>query len=168
MDVKPVIFETQISLLLHLIGTRYLYISPAIVQALGGKFSMRLLCTVNSQITFQCGLVSLGEGAAYISINQKRMKQLGVEVGDTVTVKLEKDESEYGVEVPEELTELFAQDDEGFERFKFLPAGKQRYILNHVSSVKDSQKRIERAVLLITNLKKCKPGKESFREMLGK
>ena len=168
MDVKPVIFETQISLLLHLIGMRYLYISPARVQALGGKFSMRLLCTVNSQITFQCGLVSLGEGAAYISINQKRMKQLGVEVGDTVTVKLEKDESEYGVEVPEELTELFAQDDEGFERFKFLPAGKQRYILNHVSSVKDSQKRIERAVLLITNLKKCKPGKESFREMLGK
>ena len=168
MDVKPVIFETQISLLLHLIGTRYLYISPAIVKALGGKFSMRLLCTVNDQLTFQCGLVSLGEGAAYISINQKRMKQLGVEVGDTVNVKLEKDESEYGVEVAEELTELFAQDEEGFKRFKALPAGKQRYILNHVSSVKDSQKRIERAIMLITNLKNCKLGKESFREILGK
>jgi len=168
MDVKPVIFETQISTLLHLVGMRYLYISPAIVKVLGGKFSMRLLCTVNNQLTFQCGLVSLGEGAAYISINQKRMKQLGVEVGDTVSVKLEKDESEYGVEVPEELTELLAQDDEGFERFKALVPGKQRYILNYITSVKDSQKRIERAIMLITNLKKCKPGKISFREMLGK
>lgn len=168
MDVKPVEFETQISTLLHLVGMRYLYIAPQIVQTLGGKFSLRLLCTINHQLTFQCGLVAFGEGAAYISINQKRMKQLGLAVGDTVTVKLEKDESEYGVEVAEELTALFAQDEEGYARFKALPAGKQRYILNYVTSVKDSQKRIDRAVLLITNLKKCKPGKESFRELLGK
>ncbi len=161
-------FKTTIGILTHLVGMRYLHIPGSIVLALGGKFALRLICTVNGQLSFQCGLVSLGNGDAYISINQKRMKQLGLEIGDTVDLKLEKDNSEYGIEVPEELTELFAQDKEGFERFKALPAGKQRYILNYVSMVKDTQKRIDRSVLLITNLKKCKPGKESFREMLGK
>lgn len=163
-----VTFQTTIGTLDYLMGMRYLHIPGAIVQELGGKLALRLLCTVNDSLTFQGGFVSLGNGDAYISINQKRMKELGVEIGDTVELKLEKDKSEYGVPVPEELIELFAQDEEGFDRFKGLPPGKQRYILNHVAGVKDTQKRIDRAVLLITNLKKCKPGKEGFREMLGK
>lgn len=169
MEVKDsVSFSTTIGTLSHLVGTRYLHIPASIVQELGGKLSLRLLCTVNGKLTFQGGFVSLGNGDAYISINQKRMKELGVETGDTVQLKLEKDNSEYGVPVPEELVELFAQDEEGFGRFKALAKGMQRYILNHVSSVKSPQKRVDRAVMLISNLKKCKPGKERFREILGK
>ncbi|MGZ4056577.1 MAG: YdeI/OmpD-associated family protein, partial [Bacteroidia bacterium] len=59
------------------------------------------------------------------------------------------------------------QDEEGMRRFKMLTKGKQRYIIYYVAMVKSSQKRIDRAILLITNLKKTKEGKESFREMLG-
>lgn len=165
---NSVSFNTIIGTLPHLVGMRYMEIPPNIVQQLGGKFSLRLICTVNGQLSFQGGLVSLGEGAAYISINQKRMKELGVDVGDSVHLKLDKDESEYGLPVPEELIELFAQDDEGFNRFKGLAKGMQRYILNYVDTVKSPQKRVDRAILLITNLKKCKEGKETFRQILGK
>lgn len=165
--MEPIQFKTVINTLPHLVGTRYMEIPPNIVAALGGKYSLRLICTVNGSLSFQGGLVSLGNGYAYISINQKRMKQLGVEVGDTIDLKLEKDESEYGVPVPEELVVLFEQDDEGYERFKGLAKGMQRYILNYVSTVKNQQKRIDRAVMLIGNLKKCKVGKETFRDILG-
>lgn len=165
--MKPIKFETHIDKLSYL-NTSYLEIPAAVVQKIGGIGKQRLLCEVNNQIKFQCGLMSLSEGRAYISINAKRMKELHVGLGDTVTVILTEDTSEYGVEVAEELLELFKQDPEGKKRFDLLKPGMQRYILNHVNLVKSVQLRIDRAFLLISNLKKQPIGKESFKEMLGK
>lgn len=165
--MKPIKFSTHIDKLSYL-NTSYLEVSADIVKKIGGIGKQRLICEVNKQITFQCGLMSLSEGRAYISINAKRMKELGVERGDTVNVVLTEDTSEYGVDVPEELTELFKQDPEGKHRFDLLKPGMQRYILNYVNSVKNVQLRIDRAFLLINNLKKQPIGKESFKEMLGK
>lgn len=128
---------------------------------------MRVICTVNNKLSFQGGLVALGEGSAYITLNAKRMKELGVKLGSEVTISLAKDESEFGMEVPEELSELLKQDPEGKKRFETLSPGKQRYIIHYVSSVKSSHLRADRAVLLISNLKKLPLGKENFREMLG-
>ena len=160
-------YRTQIKKLEHLVSIRYLEVPPAIVKKLGGKFNVRLLCTVNDAITFQGGIVALGKGSAYISFNLKRMKEIGVKDGDTVEVILKPDPSKYGMEIPPELNELFKQDKEGRKRFEGLSPGKQRYIIHYVSAVKNSQKRIDRAILLIENLKKLPKGRESFRAMLG-
>ena len=165
---SSIVFTTNIHRLEHLVGMHYLEVPHDIVQQLGGKFKIRLLCTVNDAITFQCGLVALGNGSGYLSINARRMKQLGLKFGNKVTVKLEKDVSKYGMNMSEELTELLSQDKEGNRRFKLLPPGKQRYIIYYVNMVKSSQLRINRAIKLIENLKKTKEGKESFREILGK
>lgn len=127
----------------------------------------RLLCSVNDHKTFQCGVVSLGDGKGYITLNNKRMKEYGVEFGERVTVKLSYDKSEYGMAVPEELSTLLKQDPEGMDRFKKLTPAKQRYIIFYVSQVKSSQLRIDRSIKLITNLKKTIPGKEDFRAVLG-
>jgi uncharacterized protein YdeI (YjbR/CyaY-like superfamily) len=95
------------------------------------------------------------------------MKKLGVCFGDEVIVSLQADTSEYGMEMPEELSELLSQDEEGNRRFHLLTKGRQRYIIHYVSSVKSTQLRIDRAIMLIENLKRLPPGKESFRAMLG-
>jgi hypothetical protein len=169
MPITPEIqFTTKIFQLEHLMGIHYLKVSKIIVEQLGGKLNIRLLCTVNNNLTFQCGLVALGNGNAYISINTKRMKQLKVQLGNTVSVSLKKDLSKYGMEIPEELNELLKQDKEGMRRFKLLPPGKQRYIIFYVSGVKNTQLRVDRAILLIENLKKLPIGNESFAKMLGK
>lgn len=166
--MKPVSFKTHIDKLSYL-KTFYLEIPENVVKKIGGFSSKtRLFCEVNKAVKFQCGLMALGEGKAYISINSKRMKEAGAEYGDRVSVTLSEDKSEYGVEVPEELTELFKQDPEGKRRFDLLTPGKKRYILNYIGTVKNTQLRIDRAFLLITNLKTLPLGKESFREMLGK
>ncbi|HEV7350016.1 YdeI/OmpD-associated family protein [Telluribacter sp.] len=163
-----VTFTTRIHSLDYLLGMTYLEIPGSIVQQLGGGFSQRLVCTVNGAVSWQCGLVALGQGNAYISISAKRMKTLKVLLGDEVVVALVKDESEYGVEVPEELRELFEQDPLGYQRFQQLSPGKQRYIINYVGTVKSSQLRIDRAIRLIENLKRLPTGKEQFRDILGK
>ncbi|MEJ8803540.1 YdeI/OmpD-associated family protein [Pontibacter sp. H249] len=161
-------YKTHIDKLAHLIGMHYLEVPQDVVQQLGGKYNVRLLCTVNDSLTFQGGLVALGNGCGYISINTKRLKQLALQAGSEVWVKLEKDTSKYGMDVPEELEELLLQDPEGRRRFDNLTPGRQRYIIHYVAGVKSSQLRIDRAILLIENLKKLPMGKESFREMLGK
>jgi hypothetical protein len=160
-------FSTHIDVLTHLKGMHYLLIPARVIKKLGGTFNLRLLCTVNNKLQFQGGLVALGNGDAYISITNKRMKELGVACGDEVKLVLKEDESEYGMEVPEELNELLKQDPEGMRRFKKLSMGKRRYVIFYVSQVKSPNKRLERAVLLITNLKKAPEGKETFRQMLG-
>jgi hypothetical protein len=166
--MKPISFQTSIARLDYL-KTFYLEIPASVVKKLGGfTAKLRLLCEVNKTVSFQCGLMALGEGKAYISISSKRMKEAGAAYGDTVHVTLSEDKSEYGTDVPEELAELLRQDPEGKRRFELLTPGKKRYILNYVASVKNPQLRADRAFLLIGNLKNLPEGKESFREMLGK
>ena len=167
MTTSSIQFKTHINRLPHLVGMHYIEVPKKIIQKLGGKLNVRLICTVNKALTFQCGPVALGNGEAYISLNAKRMKQLGVKNRDEILVSLIKDTSKYGIDMSEELAELLKQDDEGKKRFNNLPPAKQRYIIYYVSLVKSSRLRIERAILLITNLKMLKPGKESFREILG-
>ncbi|MEJ8758538.1 YdeI/OmpD-associated family protein [Pontibacter sp. H259] len=163
----PIIYKTHINKLPHLPG-HYIEVPAEVVEQLGGNFKVRVLCTVNNKLTFQGGLVALGGGAGYININNARLKKLGLQDGTEVQVSLDSDESEFGMEVPEELTELLNQDEEGKRRFALLPPGKQRYIIYYVAGVKSSQLRIDRALLLINNLKQLPLGKESFREMLAK
>ena len=145
----------------------YLDVPPSVIKKLGRSFNQRLLCTVNKTVCWPCGLVALGNGHAYISLNKKILKQLGVTTGAMVSVSLAKDTSKYGMKMPEELKSLLEQDSEGRQRFHLLAAGKQRYIIYYVSQVKTSQLRINRAIRLIENLKQTIEGKESFEKILA-
>lgn len=160
-------FESHIGVLEYLLNAHYVYIPKEVVTFFGGKMKMRVWCSINGQEAFQGGFMSLGEGAAYITVNRKRLKTGGLEKGCQVKVHLKEDTSEFGMDISTELKEVLHQDPEGEERFMSLSAGKKRYIIHYVNSVKSSQKRIDRALLLIGNLKKQPLGKESFREMLG-
>ena len=160
-------FKSKIYKLEHLVGMHYIEVPKKKVEELGGKFNVRLVCKINDTLMFQCGIVALGGGKAYISINATRMKKAKLKVGDTVIVILKKDPSKYGMEMSEELKELLIQDVDGRKRFAGLIAGKQRYIIFYVQQVRSPHLRLKRALMLINNLKKTKPGKESFREILG-
>ncbi|MBS3914383.1 MAG: DUF1905 domain-containing protein [Bacteroidetes bacterium] len=166
--MDPIKFKTHIGLLTHLSGMHYLYIPAEIIEKTGGKMVKRLICVVNGKERWQCGFMALGEGAAYISISNQRMKKLHVQKGDLVDVILEEDISKYGMEMPVELEQVLLSDAEGEKRFELLTPGKKRYIIQYVNSVKNQDKRIERALLLIGNLKQLPLGKEHFRDMLGK
>lgn len=164
---KQIKFTARIGLLSHLQGMHYLPIGLAQMKQLGGSYNKRLRIIVNGELSFRGGLVAHGNGTAYISISKPRMKKLGVTLGSKVDVILEEDLSPYGMDMPDELFEVLTQDAEGNKRFHQLTKGKQRYIIQYVATVKNSQRRIERALKLIGNLVQLKQGSESFREMLG-
>lgn len=145
----------------------YLEISKPQVKKLGGKFLIRLVCTVNGKVKYQCALQGLGNGAGWIGLNKARMQELGVVKGNSVTVKLSQDKSKYGLPMPEELEELLRQDEKGNKRFEQLTPGKQRNILHYVANPKNPDRRLDRAVTVIENLKRLEKGRETVAAIFG-
>ena len=131
-------------------------------------YNQRFIITVNNTITWRGGTVSLGNNSAYITLSKHRMKKLGLQVGDSINVELEKDNSKYGFDVPEEFTELLKQDIEARTRFEALNMGFQRSIIYMVIQFKTSDKRIEKSIFFLENLKKSPFGNTTMRHIIGK
>ena len=160
-------FKTKIYKLEHLSG-HYIDIPASVVKKTGGTGKQRFVCSVNKVMSWKCGLVSHGAGKAYILLNKKQMQMGKFNVGQPVNVSLKKDTSEYGMDVPAELKEVFKQDKVGKKRFDALVPGKRRYIIYYINQVKSSELRIERAIRLISNVKRLPPGKQTFPGILAK
>jgi hypothetical protein len=113
--------------------------------------SRRVVCRINDLMTFQCAIMPFNNNWA-ISINKARLRELGLKVGSVIQVSLSRDESEYGMAMPEELEEVFAQDPIAKIYFDGLTAGKKRSVMHFVSSIKSTDKRIERALAITQRL----------------
>src|SRR4030095_4087381 len=113
----------------------------------------RVVCTANGKLTFQCAVLPHSKGF-YIGTNKASRDTLGIKPGDKVELELKKDESKYGLPMPEEFAEVLKQDPEGDKLFHSLTPGKQRSILWFVGSVKDIDKRIQTALIFIEHLKR--------------
>jgi hypothetical protein len=98
----------------------------------------------------------------FILVNKTLRDQLGLTVGSALTVYLEKDNSEYGHEVPEELQVLLDQDDVANSYFQKLTKGKQRALIYIVSKVKSPQSRLNKALAIASHLVESK-GKLDFK-----
>ena len=134
-------------------GWHFLLVTADIVAKFGfeGK-AKRIVCTINDGEGFQCALLPWGE-LFYIIVNKKKRDALGIVAGDTVDVLLERDESKYGLPMPEEFEEVLNQDPEGNRLFHALTAGNQRSILYLLSKPKNIDVRIHQALLIVEHLK---------------
>ncbi|MBK9105602.1 MAG: DUF1905 domain-containing protein [Saprospiraceae bacterium] len=124
----------------------------------------RVVCKLNDSLEVQCAIMPAGEGVYFINLNKKIRDQLHLKEGSKVSVHLEKDNSEFGLPFPVELDEVLAQDKVGKDYFFKLTPGKQRNIIYGVSQVKNTDLRIQRAMIMIEHLKNNK-GKIDFRQL---
>lgn len=111
----------------------------------------RVKCTINNQLTVTSGLMPFSD-YWYIILNQEVQKKLGIEIGDEVEVHIEKDNSEYGMDMPEELRVLLDQDTTGNRYFHALTPGKQRNLIYIVNKVKSSDNRLNKALAIVDHL----------------
>lgn len=113
----------------------------------------RVVCTINSSTTYQCAMLPRGDGSFLISVNKKIRDQLKLTGGSRVQVSLVKDESQYGLPMPEEFAAVLEDDPEGARLLHALTPGKIRTLLYIVGNVKSSEKRIARALAIVEHLK---------------
>ena len=140
-----------------------LRVPKAKVEKFGFKRNLRrVICSLNGTEPFNCALFP-SKGDYFITLNKKLRDKLQLNVGDDVTIELRKDESKYGMPVPDEFAEVLRQDPEGERLFNKLSPGNQRLRLKLVVFVKDVDKRISRSLVGIELLKKNK-GKFVYHE----
>lgn len=157
-------FEAVLEKLSDEFGYYYVAVSRQINDAFGFKGnSRRVVCTLNGTVEYQCALMPK-EGDFFILVNKKHRDQLGIVLGDTVRVELVRDESKYGLPMPEELREVLDQDTEGDRLFHALTAGKQRTMLYYIGKWKNIDRRIHYALTIIEHLKR-NDGKIIFKEL---
>lgn len=113
----------------------------------------RVICTLNGVVTFNCSLFP-SKGNYFLTLNKKLRERLGIVPGDSVIIELKKDDSEYGMPVPGEFAEVLRQDPDGRRLFNKLSPGDQRLMLKLIVFVKDTDRRIARALTGIELLKR--------------
>ena len=124
---------------------------------IGEKFekkdgSRRVICTINDSETFQCALLP-SDGDFVIVVNKVKRDKLKIVDGDKITVELKPDETKYGLPMPPEFKEVLKQDRPGDKLFHSLTPGKQRSLLYLIGKVKDVDRRIHTALIVIEHLK---------------
>jgi len=133
----------------------------------GSLYNQRFAITLENGITWKCGSMVLGNSQAYITISKVRMKGIKAERGDKIEFTLIREFSKYGFEVPVEFEEVLNQDEHARNRFEALTMGTQRATIYLVLQLKSSQKRIDKSLLLMNNIKRA-PEKITMRHILGK
>jgi uncharacterized protein DUF1905/bacteriocin resistance YdeI/OmpD-like protein len=142
----------------------YICVPVAVAQVFIAEGTKRVVCTLDDTLEFQGALMPKGGGTYFININKKRQKKLHLREGMPVQVSLKKDESKYGLPMPEELAELLKIDEEGNRLFHALTPGRQRNLLYIAGQPKTSETRIERAIVCIEHLK-TNDGKIDFKRL---
>lgn len=150
---KSVTFKTELTKSPTDSGWHFLIVPKEIERKFGfeGK-SRRVVCSINGRDGFQCALLPWGD-MFYIIVNKQKRDSIGIVAGDTVSVELIKDQSKYGLPMPEELREVLNQDPDGDKLFHSLTAGKQRSILYFVGKPKDIDLRIHYSLIVVEHLK---------------
>jgi hypothetical protein len=127
------------------------------------EFNRRMLVKVNEQGPWHMALMK-SKDYWYILINQEIRKSLNLNFGDSLTISLEKDISEFGHDLPEEFQVLMDQDLEGNEYFKALTPGKQRSLVYLVTKVKNPESRMKKSLAIMHHLRLVK-GKLDFKQL---
>lgn len=138
-----------------------------VIKDIAEKFTendRRVMCSINGEQSFHAALMFDGKGDYFINLNKERRKKLGLVVGEPISVTLTKDESKYGMPMPEEFGELLAIDDEGDKYFHALTPGKQRNLLHIIGKPKSSDVRLKKAIVVNEHLKKTQ-GKLDFKQL---
>ena len=161
---KAISFTATLAKFSETSGWHYLPVEKSVNDRFGftGN-SRRVVCTLNGVETFPCGLMP-HDGGYFIMVNKAVRTRLRIEPGHNVKVVLTKDESKYGLPMPEEFREVLDQDPDGDRLFHALTPGKQRNILYYIAKLKDIDKRIHVGLIYIEHLKN-NDGKIIYEEL---
>ena len=128
-------------------GSHLVVVPPDIADDIrqGGRRG-RAVATLDD-VTWHCGLNPYGGGRFYIQVGRNYFEPLGYVIGDTLSLQLTRDTSDFGMQPCEEFLAVAESDPEGLRRFREnLTGGTQRTLLHRIAGATTSDGRIERAL----------------------
>jgi hypothetical protein len=135
-------------------GYLFLKIEAEIINQFKNKRLTRFLCTLEKNLTFQCGLNHLGDGNFFIILSTKNVEKVNKKLGDIIHFELNEDPNPLGVEMPEVLEAVLEQDENIKAMYDSLTLGKKRSVIFALQKIKHIDKQIENVPKLIKNVSK--------------
>lgn len=111
----------------------------------------RVICTINEHIFIHCALMP-NKGTWFILLNKENVKKISLPENHEISVKISKDNSEYGMPMPDELNEVLLQDYKAYEYFHALTPGKQRSLIYLINKIKSSEIKIRKSLVVADHL----------------
>ncbi len=100
-----------------------------------------------------CALKKDKQGRYCIYLGKFFRDRSGIKQGQEVELTVEKDESDLGMEMPIEMEEVLAIDEEAHKIWNDITPGRKRSALYFIIKAKQEETRIKRALLVAENLK---------------
>jgi hypothetical protein len=120
-------FESRLDRLPEKGGVFYMLVPDQIaMQFVEGRRPARVRCKLNDLMEFQCAIRPKADGSFYINVGTPIRQQGKLVLGQSLSVKVWKDDSEFGRDMPEELAELLEIDQEGKALFSIILPSHQR------------------------------------------
>lgn len=129
----------------------YLLVSANEANAFVNNNNRRVVCTFHNEVAIHTSLMPR-HGDFFILLNERIMKQLNLKLNDQIIINIEKDNSEYGVPMPEELEVVLSQENQGSFYFHNLTPGNQRNLIYIVNQVKNVNSRMAKALAIVAHL----------------
>lgn len=155
-------FKARLEKVQSSLGWYYHFEVPIDVSEKILKGNRRVICEINNEVSFQCGLFPKGKGIYFINMNKQNREKLNVGPGDELCIKLSEDTSKYGIHIPPVFKELLKQDPIGSKRFHAQTAGIQRSLLYIIAKPKNDQLKLEKGLIILDFLKAF-DGKVDFK-----
>jgi len=133
----------------------YLPIPSTVAKKFIEGDNRRIKCTINKKIVLHCALMP-SHGDFFILMNKENIKKLSIKQGDSVDLEIEKDNSEYGMPVPESFEMLLEQDEVGSKYFHELTPGKQRSLIYIISKLKNIDSQLNKGLAILEHLRDTK------------
>ncbi|SDT54950.1 Bacteriocin-protection, YdeI or OmpD-Associated [Mucilaginibacter mallensis] len=128
-------------------GWTYIEVPADIAQQIkpGSKKSFRVRGMLDAFPVSGLALMPMGEGNFIMALKAEIRKGMHKNAGAVLQVKLEED-TDYKVEIPDELMECFDFEPEAFEFFNTLAKSHRDYFIKWINSAKTSETRAKRIV----------------------
>ncbi len=114
----------------------------------------RVVCRFNNSEPQHYAITNSKTMGPHIGISNALCKLLKLKAGDSVTLSIEIDTSPFQFHVCEEFTEVLSTDSLANAIFEKLTPGNKRSLIQLINAKKNSQQRIEKALLLMEGLKR--------------
>ena len=137
---------------LYAVGVnRCVDVPPEISESLGGETHIRVKGRVGGK-PFRSNLAPRGGGMHRLFVHSDIWRKLDVDVGDVVDVEIERDDEEWEITVPADLTEALPAGSEALEAFQALTVPNRKRFIDRIEESKTSatrQRRIEQGIKLL-------------------
>jgi hypothetical protein len=131
--------------------TQIIVVPAEVLEALGGKATKRVVCTIHGHV-LRLGLLPLGGGGRYLMLSKDVCRAVGITLGQELAIGIEPDPDPDHVDLPDELAEALAAWPEAETAFNNYSGAHRRAMARHVAEGKQPATRARRAVQLVERL----------------